>query len=52
MIPGFREAMLSMNYGDEILAFIPSELAYGANGGGPIPPNSNLIFSMKIMPKE
>ncbi|WP_194852630.1 peptidylprolyl isomerase [Nonlabens antarcticus] len=52
MIPGFREAMLSMNYGDEIIAFIPSELAYGANGGGPIPANSNLIFEMKMLPKE
>ncbi len=52
MIPGFREAMLSMNYGDEIIAFIPSELAYGADGGGPIPPSANLIFEMKMLPQE
>ncbi|BAO56265.1 peptidylprolyl isomerase [Nonlabens marinus] len=52
MIPGFREALLSMEYGDQIVAFIPSELAYGANGGGPIPPNSNLIFEMKMAERE
>jgi len=52
MIPGFREALLNMNYGDKIIAFIPAELAYGANGGGPIPPNSNLIFEMKLVPQE
>lgn len=52
MIPGFREALLSMNYGDKIVAFIPSELAYGATGGGPIPPNSNLIFEMKLVPQQ
>jgi peptidylprolyl isomerase len=52
MIPGFREALLNMSYGDKIIAFLPSELAYGANGGGPIPPNSNLIFEMKLVPQE
>lgn len=50
MVQGFKDAMLSMNYGDEIIAFIPSELAYGERGaGGVIPPNTNLVFEMKMM---
>lgn len=50
MVQGFKDAMLSMNYGDEIVAFIPSELAYGERGaGGVIPPNTDLIFEMKMM---
>jgi len=50
MVQGFKDAMLSMNYGDEIVAFIPSDLAYGERGaGGVIPPNTNLIFEMKMM---
>lgn len=54
MIPGFKEAMLTMNYGDEILAFIPAKEAYGAEGagGGFIPPNADLIFKLKIGPKK
>ena len=51
-IPGFRDAILSMGYGDKIVAFIPSELAYGENANGPIPANSNLIFEMELMEKE
>jgi cyclophilin family peptidyl-prolyl cis-trans isomerase len=48
LVPGFREAMLNMNVGDKARVFIPSYLGYGANGMGPIPPNSNLIFDLEI----
>ncbi len=48
-IPGFRDAVLSMSYGQKIVAFIPYELAYGENGSGPIPPKSNLIFEMEMI---
>ncbi|WP_298950590.1 peptidylprolyl isomerase [uncultured Nonlabens sp.] len=49
MVQGFKDAMLSMSYGDEIVAFIPSDLAYGERGaGGVIPPNTDLVFEMKI----
>jgi peptidyl-prolyl cis-trans isomerase A (cyclophilin A) len=49
MVQGFKDAMLSMNYGDEIVAFIPSDLAYGERGaGGVIPPNTDLVFEMRI----
>ena len=51
LVPGFREAMLNMNVGDEARIFIPSFLAYGERGagGGLIPPNANLIFDLKIV---
>ncbi len=52
MVPGFRDVILSMDYGEEVIAFIPSHLAYGERANGPIPPNSDLIFEMKIMDKE
>lgn len=53
MIPGFKEAILTMGYGDKIMAFIPSELGYGAQGGGNvIPPNANLVFELEMSPKE
>ncbi|WP_231931322.1 MULTISPECIES: peptidylprolyl isomerase [Bizionia] len=48
LVPGFREAMLNMNVGNKAKVFIPSYLGYGENGSGPIPPNSNLIFELKI----
>lgn len=47
MVKGFKDAMLSMEYGDEIVAFIPSDLGYGERGaGGVIPPNTDLVFEM------
>ena len=49
LVPGFREAMLNMNVGDKARVFIPSYLGYGANGAGPIPPNSNLVFDLEII---
>ncbi|MDP5078017.1 MAG: peptidylprolyl isomerase [Nonlabens sp.] len=53
MIPGFKDAVLNMGYGDKIIAFIPSALAYGEQGGGNvIPPNADLIFELEMSPKE
>ena len=49
LIPGFKEGLLKMNYGDKVMLFIPSHLAYGAQGGGIIPPNSDLIFVLEII---
>jgi len=49
LVPGFREAMLNMNVGDKARVFIPSYLGYGANGMGPIPPNTNLVFVLEIV---
>ena len=53
MIPGFLEGLNLMSYGDKALLFIPSNLAYGANGaGGVIPPNATLIFELEMFDKQ
>jgi cyclophilin family peptidyl-prolyl cis-trans isomerase len=50
MIPGFIEGLENMSYGDKAILFIPSNLAYGAQGaGGVIPPNANIIFEIEIL---
>lgn len=48
LIAGFREGLLTMKVGDKIRLFIPSHLGYGEQGGGPIPPNADLIFDLEI----
>lgn len=50
---GFKYAYLTMNYGDKIVAFVPSDLGYGERGAGNvIPPNTELIFEMEVLPQE
>ena len=49
MIPGFKEGILTMKVGDKARLFIPPHLGYGEQGGGPIPPNANLIFDVEIL---
>ena len=51
LIAGFREALLQMNIGDKVRAFVPSHLGLGERGDGGrgmIPPNSDLIFDIEI----
>lgn len=53
LVPGFREAMLKMEYGEKAVLFIPSHLAYGEKGAGRvIPPNTDLVFEIEIMDKK
>lgn len=50
LIPGFTEALAAMSIGDKAVAFIPSNLGYGAAGaGGIIPPNANIIFEIELL---
>lgn len=50
LIPGFRDAMLTMKVGDKIRVFIPAALGYAERGAGDvIPPNSDLIFDIEIV---
>ena len=50
LIPGFKEGMLNMQYGEKAMLFIPSHLAYGEKGAGRnIPPNTDLVFEIQIM---
>ena len=49
LIPGFTEALLLMQPGSHFRVVIPSEIAYGPNGSGPvIGPNSTLIFEIEL----
>ena len=48
LIPAWVEALQMMRPGDEWTIWVPPAIGYGAEGGGPIPPNSLLIFRMKL----
>ncbi len=48
IIAGFKEGLQQMKVGDKARLFIPSHLGYGPQGGGPIPPNADLIFDLEI----
>ena len=50
VIPGFKEALMLMKPGAKWKVFIPSELGYGATGGGAtIGPNQTLIFEIELI---
>ncbi len=48
LVAGFKEGLLSMKVGDKLRLFIPPHLGYGEQGGGPIPPNADLVFDVEI----
>ena len=49
LIPAWVEALQQMKAGDEWLLYVPPEQGYGAQGAGPIPPNSVLIFRIQLI---
>jgi len=48
VIPGWTEGLQLMTVGSKYRFYIPYELAYGAEGGGPIPPYSTLVFVVEL----
>jgi FKBP-type peptidyl-prolyl cis-trans isomerase len=53
VIAGWTEALQLMKVGDKWQLFIPSELAYGAQGaGGAIGPNATLVFDIELVKIE
>jgi FKBP-type peptidyl-prolyl cis-trans isomerase FklB len=49
LVPAWMEALPRMHVGDEWMLYVPPELGYGEQGSGPIPPNSVLIFRVKLL---
>lgn len=52
VIPGWVEGLQLMSEGAAWRLFIPSELAYGKHGAGPIRPGSTLIFDVQLIKVE
>jgi FKBP-type peptidyl-prolyl cis-trans isomerase FklB len=49
VIRGWTEALQMMKEGGQWMLYIPSELAYGSMTGGKVPPNSVLVYEIKLV---
>lgn len=49
VIRGMDQGVMGMKLGGKRRLFIPSDLAYGPQGQGQIPPNSALIFEIELL---
>ena len=49
VVPGFSTALQAMQPGGRYRVHIPADQGYGAQGGGPIPPNTDLAFEVDLL---
>jgi FKBP-type peptidyl-prolyl cis-trans isomerase len=49
VIPGWTEGVQLMPVGSTFIFYIPSDLAYGPAGGGPIGPSETLTFQVELL---
>lgn len=49
VIPGWTEGLKLMKPGAMYMLYIPSKLAYGDHGNGPIPGGSTLVFEVELL---
>jgi peptidylprolyl isomerase len=49
MITGWHKGLPYFSEGSKATLYIPPSLAFGEQGGGPIPPNAYLIFDIEVL---
>ncbi|HUS02534.1 MAG TPA: FKBP-type peptidyl-prolyl cis-trans isomerase [Chitinophagaceae bacterium] len=49
LIVGWQKGIPLISSGGKITLYLPPSLGYGSAGGGPIPPNSILIFDIELV---
>ena len=49
VIPGWTEGLQKLNKGGKIKLYVPSQLAYGDDARGNIPPSATLIFDIELL---
>ena len=52
VIAGWTEGVQLMPVGSKFTFYIAPDLAYGEGGGGPIPPNSTVVFDVELLDIE